>query len=131
MAEHRIVVQPTLTAELAQFGGVDFRLGLLDFETIARAIPVWPGMAPWQQAAAQFSYHERQPDGTYTHAAFLAEGPEDARPPLARAMVRATASAERVVMYTPFEKTRIRELQQAVPQLAAELAALEAKLIDL
>jgi predicted RecB family nuclease len=46
-------------------------------------------------------------------------------------MVRATANAERVVMYTPFEKTRIRELQGAVPELATELAALEAKLIDL
>ncbi len=142
MAENRLIVEPTLARELAPFGfplsrrergtgGEDSRLGFLDFETIARAIPVWPGMAPWQQAAAQFSYHERQPDGSYTHAAFLAEGPQDARPPLAAAMVRATANAERVVMYTPFEKTRIRELQQAVPELAAELAALEAKLIDL
>src|SRR5436309_831584 len=79
MAEQRIIVEPTLSAELAPFGfplsrrvrgtgGEDSRLGFLDFETIARAIPVWPGMAPWQQAAAQFSYHERQPDGTYTHA---------------------------------------------------------------
>src|SRR5213592_2235787 len=142
MAENRLIVEPTLARELAPFasplsrrergtGGEDFRLGFLDFETIARAIPVWPGMAPWQQAAAQFSYHERQPDGSYTHAAFLAEGPQDARPPLAAAMVRATANAARVVMYTAFEKTRIRELQQAVPELAADLAALEAKLIDL
>jgi predicted RecB family nuclease len=130
MAEQRIIVEPTLARELQPLI-VPGRLGFLDFETIARAIPVWPGMAPWQQAAAQFSYHERQPDGSYTHAAFLAEGPEDARPPLAAAMVRATANADRVVMYTPFEKTRIRELQRAVPELAAELAALEAKLIDL
>jgi predicted RecB family nuclease len=130
MAEQRIIVEPTLARELEPFI-VPTRLGFLDFETIARAIPVWPGMAPWQQAAAQFSYHERQPDGTYTHTAFLAEGPADARPPLAAAMVRAAANAERVVMYTPFEKTRIRELQQAVPELAAELAILEAKLIDL
>jgi hypothetical protein len=34
-------------------------------------------------------------------------------------------------MYTSFEKTRIRELQRAVPELATELAALETKLIDL
>ena len=128
MAENRVIVEPTLSAALEPFSG---RLGFLDFETIMRAIPVWPGMFPWQQAAAQFSYHERQADGTYTHSAFLAEGPQDARPPLAEAMVRATASADRVVMYTSFEKTRIRELQQAVPQLATELAALEAKLIDL
>ena len=128
MAENRIIVEPTLARELEPF---DCRLGFLDFETIMRAIPVWPGMAPWQQAAAQFSYHERQPDGSYTHAAFLAEGPDDARPKLAAAMVRATIKADRVVTYTGFEKTRIRELQQAVPDLAAELAALEAKLIDL
>jgi len=129
MAENRIIVEPTLAGELKPLEVAP--LGFLDFETIARAIPVWPGMAPWQQAAAQFSYHERQPDGSYTHAAFLAEGPQDARPPLAAAMVHATANAERVVMYTPFEKTRIRELQLAVPELAAELAGLEAKLIDL
>ena len=128
MAENRVIVEPTLAAELEPFTG---RLGFLDFETIARAVPVWPGMAPWQQAAAQFSYHEEQADGTYTHAAFLAEGPHDARPPLAEAMVRATANATRVVMYTPFEKTRIRDLQVAVPELATELAALEAKLLDL
>src|SRR5437879_11703524 len=130
MAEQRIIVEPTLRGELEPLI-VAGRLGFLDFETIARAIPVWPGMAPWQQAAAQFSYHERQPDGSYTHAAFLAEGPQDARPPLVAAVVRATANASRVVMYTSFEKTRIRELQRAVHELATEPAALEAKLIDL
>jgi hypothetical protein len=128
MAENRVIVEPTLARELEPFSG---RLGFLDFETIARAIPVWPGMGPWHQAAAQFSYHERQPDGSYTHAAFLAEGPHDARPPLAQAMIRATANADRVVMYTSFEKTRIRDLQRSVPELATELRALEAKLIDL
>ena len=130
MAEDRLVVEPTLARELEPFD-VPGRLGFLDFETVGRAIPVWPDLAPWQQAAAQFSYHERQPDGTYTHAAHLAEGPEDARPPLVEAMVRATAHADRVVMYTSFERTRIREMQQAVPHLADELAALEAKLLDL
>ncbi|HTY07149.1 MAG TPA: DUF2779 domain-containing protein [Gemmatimonadales bacterium] len=130
LAEKRLIVEPALAERLEPFTGAA-RLGFLDFETISRAIPVWPGMAPWQQAAAQFSYHERQPDGTYTHAAFLAEGPEDARPPLAQAMITATANADRVATYTAFEKTRIRELQRAVPALASELAALEAKLIDL
>jgi hypothetical protein len=128
MAENRIVVEPTLRKELEPFTG---RLGFLDFETINRAIPVWPGMGPWHQAAAQFSYHERQPDGSYTHAEHLAEGPGDARPPLVEAMVRATAAADRVVTYTSFEKTRIRDLQAAVPHLAAELEALEHKLLDL
>src|SRR6266705_1516853 len=129
MAEQRIIVEPTLAGQLEPLI-VPGRLGFLDFETIARAIPVWPGMAPWQQAAAQFSYHERQPDGTYTHAAFLAEGPEDARPPLAAAMVRATAKADRVVTYTAFEKTRIRELQRAVPHLVPELTYDDLVIVD-
>jgi hypothetical protein len=63
--------------------------------------------------------------------AHLAEGPHDARPALAQAMVAATADAERVVMYTSFERTRIRSLQKTVPDLAAELKGLEDKLIDL
>lgn len=130
MATGRLVVEPTLGQQLDPFVTAR-RLGFLDFETVARAIPPWPGMAPWQQTAAQFSYHERQPDGTYTHARHLAEGPGDARPRLAEAMIRATARADRVVTYTAFEKTRIRELQLAVPELARELEALEAKLLDL
>ena len=46
-------------------------------------------------------------------------------------MLEATAGAERIVMYTPFERTRIRSLQQAVPELARDLKVLEAKLLDL
>jgi hypothetical protein len=42
-----------------------------------------------------------------------------------------TRGAERVVTYSSFEKTRIRGLQKAVPELRDELVALEAKLIDL
>ena len=130
MAENRLVVEPTLKADLAPFSTAQ-RLGFLDFETIARAIPVWPGMGPWHPAAAQFSYHERQSDGTYTHAAFLAEGPDDARPSLAAAMIKATANADAVATYSSYEKSRIRDLIKAAPALATELARLEAKLIDL
>ena len=61
-----MTVEPGLAEALGEFSG---RLGFLDFETIARAIPVWPGLGPWRQAAAQFSYHEAQPDGSYSHLA--------------------------------------------------------------
>ena len=128
MAEDKIVVEPGLAEALVPF---NCKLGFLDFETIARAVPVWPGMAPWGQAAAQFSYHETNGDGTYSHTEFLAEGPADARPILAEAMLEATKGAERVLMYTSFEKTQIRNLQKAVPDLASELEELESKLIDL
>ena len=128
MKEGRIIVEPGLKEALKAFDG---RLGYLDFETIQRAVPVWPGMAPWEQAPAQFSYHEANGDGTYAHAEYLAEGPKDCRPELARRMVEATKGAEKVATYSGFEKTRIRGLQKAVPELCAELEALEGKLVDL
>jgi len=128
MKEERMVVEPGLKKALEAFDG---RLGYLDFETIQRAVPVWPGMAPWEQAPAQFSYHESNGDGTYKHAEYLAEGPKDCRPALARAMALATKNAEKVATYSAFEKTRIRGLQEAVPELRAELVALEGKLVDL
>jgi hypothetical protein len=91
LTENRIIVEPGLKAALEPFSG---RLGFLDFETISRAVPVWPDMGPWHQAAAQFSYHEvadmatfvtsAPEDRQFAHAEFLAEGPEDARPTRAR-----------------------------------------------
>jgi hypothetical protein len=128
MKEGRLIVEPTLARALEEFSG---RLGFLDFETISRAVPVWPGMSPWSPAPAQFSYHEAVGNGGYTHSKFLAEGPEDCRPELARQMVEATAKADRIVTYSAYEKTQIRALQQSVPSLRAELEALEYKLIDL
>lgn len=128
MKEGRIIVEPGLAKALKAFDG---RLGYLDFETIQRAVPVWPGMAPWEQAPAQFSYHEANGDGTYTHAEYLAEGPKDCRPELARKMVEATKNAEKIATYSHFEKTTIQGLQKAVPELRPELEALERKLVDL
>ena len=123
-----IVVEEDLAKALEPF---DARLGHLDFETIQRAVPVWDGLGPWHQAAAQFSFHLENGSGGFDHFEHLAEGPQDARPALARAMIEATADAERVVHYSAFEKTRIRSLQKSVPELEAELKELEAKLIDL
>ncbi len=88
-------------------------------------------MAPWALAAAQLSYHESCPDGTWRHAQHLAEGPQDARPLVAKRLVEATRGAAKVVTYSSFKKTRIRALKADVPALAAELDALEAKLVDL
>jgi len=129
LATGQLIVEPGLGEALAGFDV--YPLGFLDFETIARAIPVWHDLAPWGQAAAQFSYHESRAEGGYRHEAHLAEGPHDARPELAERLVMATANARKVVTYSGFEKTRIRDLQKSVPELAGPLSDLEGKLIDL
>ena len=46
-------------------------------------------------------------------------------------MIEATQGAEKVVIYSSFERRCIRDLQRAVPELGTELAELEDKLIDL
>jgi len=135
--EGRLIVEPGL-GEALRPAAEARHLGFLDFETVSRALPPWDGLGPWHNTAAQFSYHERGPDGTMTHAEFLAEGPsdpadppDDPREPLALAMLEATRRADRVVMYTPFEATRIKELAEHMPHLAEPLLALRAKLWDL
>jgi len=91
-------------------------------------------VAPWlneAQVPVQFSYHERQDDGSWRHTEWLAEGWGDPRPGLAHALVEATRDADHVAMYTTFERDRIRELAAAVPELADELAGLQGRLVDL
>jgi hypothetical protein len=123
-----IVVDPGLRKALDAFQG---RVGFLDFETISRALPVWTGTKPWQQTVVQFSYHEERDGGGHSHVGWLAEGPADPRAELADRMLEATKDADSIVMYSAFERTRIRDLQEAVPFRRAELEVLEKKLVDL
>jgi hypothetical protein len=136
LKEGRMIVEPGLQAALHDALG-DARLGFLDFETIQRAIPVWNGLKPWQQTVVQYSYHEEQSavshqrSEQYTHQAYLAEGPGDPRRELATHMLEATRGAERIVMYSHFERSRINELAEQLPDLANDLHALAGKLVDL
>ena len=134
LTEGRMIVEPGLGQALENALG-DARLGYLDFETIQRAVPVWDETGPWQQVVVQFSHHE-QPhplsgDGGMRHVAYLAEGPGDPRPELVERLLEATDTAERIVMYSPFERTRINELAEQLPAHADRLRALAAKLVDL
>jgi predicted RecB family nuclease len=153
LREGRMIVEPGLRRALDDALG-EARLGYLDFETIQRAVPAWDGTGPWQQVVVQFSYHEQphptnpsrgqnQPhpltpspsretgDLGMRHVGYLAEGPGDPRHELVERMLEATRGAERIVMYTPFERTRINELAQQVPAFADDLRALAGKLVDL
>ena len=127
--EDRVIVEPALADALAAFRVP--RLGFLDFETVNRAVPVWTGLGPWNQAVCQFSYHERDADGAFIHDAYLAEGPHDPRPELVDRMLAATRRADAIVMYSSFERSRINELALQVPDRGAELQNLAAKLVDL
>jgi hypothetical protein len=106
-------------------------LAFLDFETVAPAIPVWNGCHPYDQIPAQFSCHTMGMDGTITHHEWLAEGPGDPRPELARRLVEACRGARTVVAYNMgFEARGIRQLAAAAPDLAPALEDIASRLAD-
>jgi hypothetical protein len=127
-ATGKLVLEPQLAEELAPYQG---RLGFLDFESVGRAVPVWSGTKPWEQIGVQFSYHEGPVGGPYTHEEFLAEPDTDPREAIARRLVEVTRKADRVLMYTPFEKAQIRSMERFNPALASDLEKLEERLLDL
>lgn len=107
-------------------------LAFLDFETIRLAIPIWTGCRPWQQLPVQFSCHHLAEDGTLTHREWLATSSEDPRESLARALIDACRDAACVVAYwSSFERARISELAEAVPQLSDDLLEINERLLDL
>jgi len=123
-----MIIEPGLGKALA---GIKPPIAFLDFETIAPAVPVWPGCAPFQQIPVQFSCHLLGPDGLQ-HYEWLAEGADDPREALAQALIAACAGANTVLVYNEtFEKRCIKGLIQALPHLAADLMALSSRIRDL
>ena len=123
-----MIVEPELGAALADLASP---IAFLDFETIGPAVPVWPGCHPYTAVPVQFSVHTTRPNGEYAHCEWLADGPGDPRPAVARALVAACRGAGSVLMYTSFERVRIRKLAEDVPELADELRELDGRLVDL
>jgi hypothetical protein len=125
----RIHIEATLAAALESFVAP---LAFLDFETVAPAIPRWPGCAPYTPVPVQVSCHFEDASGICHHSEWLADGPEDPRPEVARYLVEACGGARTIVAYNAgYEAECIRHLAGAVPQLEAELLSLELRLTDL
>ncbi|HET7789712.1 MAG TPA: DUF2779 domain-containing protein [Gemmatimonadales bacterium] len=125
----KMVVETTLGRALEEFTGP---LAYLDFETVSLAIPRYDGCRPWENVPVQFSCDLERAGGKLVHHEFLADGPGDPRPALARALVDSCRGARRVVAYyASFERDCVRQLALAVPELELELKEIEARLIDL
>jgi hypothetical protein len=107
-------------------------IAYLDFETIGLPIPVWHGCRPYAHVPVQFSCEVENARGTFDHHEWLAAGPNDPRKPLATALIASLRGAATIVAYNAsFERDRILELADALPQLAAELTSIAHRLRDL
>jgi len=123
-----LIVEPGLGAALA---GLEGPLAYLDFEAVGPAVPVWPGCHPYSPVPVQFSCHLEDGHGGLTHTEWLADGPADPRPGIAAALIETCRGFPAVLMYSSYERARIRKLAEAVPERAAELHELDARLVDL
>jgi len=106
------------------------RVGYLDFETLAPAVPVWEGCGPYQNVPAQFSLHVRE-GGVLEHHQFLAPEGGDPRPAVAGALGSALAGCSVLFVYDArFERRCLRQLAAYSPDGPAELLAMADRVED-
>jgi hypothetical protein len=108
-------------------------LHFLDFETFGTAIPLFDGLRPYQQVPFQFSLHiVRTPGAEPEHHMFLAEGRGDPRPAFMLRLRETIGSKGSVVAYNAqFEKGRLQECCEAMPNFSPWLKPLEGRVVDL
>jgi hypothetical protein len=123
------IVDPGLAEALA---GIVWPCHYLDFETVATFLPLYDGHGCHQQVLTQFSIHHRDAIGAEPrHSEYLADAAKDCQRELAEALVVALGDEGAIIVYSNFEKTRIKALRAAFPDLAAPLDAILARLVDL
>ena len=104
----------------------------LDFETIAFALPRWLGTKPWEQVPFQFSAHIEEREGQITHREFLSLDGIDPRRACAEALVAQIPQDGTIIAYNAaFERTSILRLAERFPDLAEDLKAIAARIVDL
>lgn len=104
----------------------------LDFETIAFALPRWLGTKPWEQVPFQFSAHIEDCEGQVTHREFLSLDGKDPRRACAEALVAQIPQDGTVIAYNAaFERTCILRLAERFSDLADDLKAIAARIVDL
>jgi hypothetical protein len=123
-------VSPGLRAELE---AVRWPAYYLDFETVQTGLPLYPDVAPYTQLPTQFSVHRCSAPGVVDgHAEYLAADPaRDCRRDFAERLIAELGTEGSIVVYSGFERRIIGEVAADLPDLAAALRPIRARLFDL
>jgi hypothetical protein len=97
---------------------LEYPLYYLDFETFSTAIPLFDKTKPYQQIPFQFSLHVVKKQGAKPrHISFLADGTKDPRLKFLKALKDNLGDKGSIVVYyESFEKGRIKESIEAIPE---------------
>jgi hypothetical protein len=107
----------------AFLGSLWYPLCHLDFETFDTPIPPFDGTRPYQKIPFQYSLHvERRPGAAPEHFEYLSPPNVDPRRELAERLLAEIPAEACVLTYNQaFEKSVLRDLAAALPDLAASL----------
>ena len=110
-----------------------YPLYFLDFETMQPAIPQYVGTRPYAQIPFQYSLHYiEQEGGVLKHKEFLARSGTDPRRALAEQLCEDIPMNVCTTAYNKaFECTRLAELAEQFPDLAAHLLNIRDNIVDL
>ena len=102
-----------------------------DFETVSTTLPLYDGYGCHAPILTQFSIHHRDAlDAEPTHSEFLAESHEAQERPLVERLIEALGSRGAIIVYSGFEKVRIKGLIDRFPDLEQPLTAISVRIVD-
>ena len=118
-------------AELAQLNQLVWPVYYLDFEAVAPALPWFDECAPYEIMPFQFSIHVCDRVGhEIAHHEYLAPIGGDWRHELAVALIERLGDRGSIVVYSGYEKQRLAAMATSLPEFAAALHAIIARLVD-
>lgn len=104
----------------------------LDFETSQTAIPLYPELGPYDIFPTQYSIHICDRLGNVTaHRDYIANPTLDCRKELALRLIADLDTKGSIITYSNYERTMIKALYEAFPDLEQPLQALIERIVDL
>jgi predicted RecB family nuclease len=125
--------EPWFSAELGEvLSGLKYPLYFMDFETVNRATPRFPGMRPYDHLPFQWSVHvQREAGAAPEHHEFLAMDASDPRRDYITSLCTALGKSGSIVVYSAFESQRLSELVAWPPEFSGRIKKIQRRLCDL
>jgi predicted RecB family nuclease len=126
--------EPWLNPELSgALESLRHPLYFMDFESVNPAVPIFPGMHPYDQLPFQWSVHVlREPGVEPEHYEFLGMDATDPRHEFSASLCSALGDSGSIVVYNQqFESQRLSDLAALLPEFAGCIEKIQARLWDL
>ena len=123
---------PVVTAQArAMLAALPYPRHYIDFEACAYALPKFNGMRAYEPILFQWSLHTKAAPGSdYVHTEFLDVSGQDPRRGFAETLLEALGQVGPVLVFSSFEKTRLKDLASTFPDLADRLQKVIERIVD-